>query len=137
MSCKHCGGENIFRVRTIMVSGDAHVWDKCDDCGKNANGNGHYLPKSLVGNPAQYPIEEDYSRLNPSCEHCGAIGTHLHHFAPKHIFGDEDAWKWPQAYLCPNCHMKWHNVIAKHLANCTTCHRLYRVFADELSKTGT
>lgn len=50
------------------------------------------------------------------CTVCGVTGsTELHHWAPKHLFGDE-AYKWPTANLCRECHLKWHKIVTPNMS---------------------
>lgn len=45
------------------------------------------------------------------CYVCNSTnGIQKHHFAPKNLFG-KDCNKWPTAYLCIDCHFKWHRLI--------------------------
>ena len=56
------------------------------------------------------------NRMQP-CEVCGAVGTtECHHWAPKHLFGAE-AYKWPTANLCRECHIKWHKIVTPSMGN--------------------
>lgn len=68
------------------------------------------MPKRLVA-----ALEIDVEEIEPrrprhKCAVCGADGAENHHWAPFHIFGDE-ADKWPQSYLCPSCHKRWHDLV--------------------------
>ena len=47
------------------------------------------------------------AELSP-CERCGSPGVELHHWAPRHIFGENEADRWPTSYLCIPCHTEWH-----------------------------
>jgi hypothetical protein len=92
-------------TKTVMSSGKFHI---------TATSNGRYLKYISKGNiPPEYLASlsagADYSLNNPPCKRCGAIGTELHHWAPKELF--EDAEQWPQDYLCPNCHYRWHKTV--------------------------
>ena len=49
------------------------------------------------------------------CAVCGAVGTtEAHHWAPKHLFGVE-AYKWPTASLCRECHLRWHKIVTPNM----------------------
>jgi len=69
------------------------------------------------------PLFRDYQKDAPPCAVCHSrTGTEEHHFAPRHIFGWEEAERWPKAYLCKACHDKWHQAIAVHYQeDCLYC----------------
>jgi hypothetical protein len=46
--CRYCGGESIAHCKHIMTSGHSHLYALCLECGKNANGGGHWLPQNGV-----------------------------------------------------------------------------------------
>ena len=50
------------------------------------------------------------------CEVCGKEGAENHHWAPAALFGAESE-KWPQAYLCQECHSRWHRVVTPNMRN--------------------
>lgn len=92
-------------TKTVMSSGRFHI---------TAASNGHYIKNISKDNIPPEILETlsagaDYSLNNPPCARCGAIGTELHHWAPKELF--EDAEEWPQDYLCPDCHGRWHKTV--------------------------
>ena len=44
------------------------------------------------------------------CGHCGAVTfCEWHHYGPKEQFGEADAERWPQGWLCLDCHAGWHD----------------------------
>ena len=48
------------------------------------------------------------------CCVCGAKDVENHHWAPRAIF-KEEAESWPQAWLCRQCHTKWHKMVTPQL----------------------
>lgn len=114
--CIQCRGTRIRRVKNRTGSGAYQVIDLCLDCQSNARGNALYIPHKQAGAPLEdIPLWVDYTKQNPPCVVCGLHeGTELHHFAPRHIFGWDEAERWPQGYLCKTCHDKWHITIALH-----------------------
>ena len=48
---------------------------------------------------------------NRQCERCGTWtnGVELHHWAPVGVFSDFD--EWPKSWLCPLCHLRWHQTM--------------------------
>ena len=108
--CTWCGATDISRVKRVISNGDYQIFDRCNSCGRNANGtkliphNGH--------KPEELETVEDYSKQAPPCERCGSNhGVEYHHWAPRHVF--VDAENWPHAWLCRPCHIKWHQAMNK------------------------
>lgn len=45
-----------------------------------------------------------------ACERCGSYSrVEWHHWAPRYLFDDADSW--PTAYLCRECHRRWHSTV--------------------------
>lgn len=93
--------------KTIMASGRFHVWERCLDCGQNANGPSQYLGQRDIDTD-NLPTFADYSDQGEPCAVCGAVGTELHHWGPAEHF-PETFEQWPKSYLCPQHHQEWHN----------------------------
>lgn len=48
------------------------------------------------------------------CERCGSYEfVEWHHWAPQHLFDDANAW--PTAYLCRECHRRWHSIVTPNM----------------------
>lgn len=99
-------GPTVEISKTLLASGRGfHIPAVCD--GRHIKNIPHdSIPLEIMEN---LTASADYSLNNPPCKRCGAIGTELHHWAPKELF--EDAEQWPQDYLCPGCHDRWHKTI--------------------------
>ena len=66
-----------------------------------------YLPISVVRKrPPHERGGASFGQPGECCVCGGDVRVQLHHFAPRALF--EDADDWPQAYLCIECHMRWH-----------------------------
>lgn len=105
-------------VRCVTANGVSQVYWICLTC------------KQAVTNPRQsiqhkklkdagviidkIPVETSYIGGNV-CAVCGRPNVENHHWAPRHLFGD-DADVWPQAYLCPDCHRTWHNLVTPEMS---------------------
>lgn len=122
--CKNCNGWKIKRVKNLIANGAFQVWDRCENCGQNAWGKVYYVPHKQAGVTLdEIPLHTDFTVNNPPCAVCGSrAGVELHHFAPVHIFGREEAEKWPKEYLCNEHHNFWHQIIALHYqGDCLYC----------------
>lgn len=53
-----------------------------------------------------------------TCERCGeqTYNIHVHHWAPRHLFGWEEANKWPTSKLCQPCHTRWHQIVTPNMS---------------------
>jgi hypothetical protein len=114
MTCKACNVERECQlVRTIANNGASQVYWMCKICRTNARGGGVLIPHEKIKARGieikDIPIEKDYR--TDKCAVCGETGTELHHFAPKHLFGSDEAEKWPKTYLCKNHHTMWHRIV--------------------------
>lgn len=106
-ACK-CGKCNWGIARYVTAAGHHKYPWYCRQCGKKSNiyePNHPHLIFTYVFNES----EEN------ACEKCGAFGAELHHWAPKHLFGEVEADKWPQSYLCQPCHATWHNTVTPNM----------------------
>ncbi len=66
------------------------------------------------------------------CERCGEkAALQEHHWAPKHLFGEDEADRWPKSYLCEACHDRWHRVVTP---NMTTPQRVSEILPAVLPK---
>lgn len=107
--CRQCGHPST-RCR-LRVSSGWHVGDWCFDCDVTANARQPFLPKAAAGDPLGYP--ERYvlqPEVSLPCEVCGEATTELHHWAPRALF-DLEAYAWPTAWLCHDCHTRWHATV--------------------------
>ena len=84
----------------------------CPDCSRwvvRPGRTGIWIPQNdtdLVMDIEDIPIQE-YAKLE-TCGHCGEEEfCEFHHYAPRANFGD-DSERWPQGWLCVNCHELWH-----------------------------
>lgn len=100
----HVGG--FTHVRVKIANGSEQIRLQCDYCDRVL---GPIFSRSRFTAPqlAAMPLAEDWTSSRPPCVRCGAWGTEEHHWAPRSLFGDE-ADLWPTAWLCPNCHQRWH-----------------------------
>lgn len=98
--------------RSINTDGSSRVWRRCDDCGENTGGPGKWISQQQAGQPLDaLPIFDSYRQEHPPCVRCGRWGTQLHHFMPSHAAGRLEADLWPTAWLCPDCHDRWHRLV--------------------------
>lgn len=112
-----CPHEQSTVGRSVNNDGTSRVWRRCDTCGENTGGPGKWIPHQDTGQALEaLPIFETYRPERPPCQRCGQWGTQLHHFMPRHIFGDIEADLWPTAWLCPDCHQRWHQVVERRSA---------------------
>lgn len=112
-----CAHDHSTLGRTINSDGTSRVWVRCDVCGENVGGPGKWIPHQEAGQPLEsLPVFESYRAERPPCQRCGRFGTQLHHFFPRHIMGPVEADLWPTAWLCPDCHERWHELVEKRSA---------------------
>ena len=111
--CKKCGFSDSWEVRRcINLGGHETYLFCCTECGERTQ---HFVFKK-VAKAAQKKglvirdIPPAYNKKRPRCEVCGADGAERHHWAPYALFGS-DADHWPQSFLCPSCHRRWHDVV--------------------------
>lgn len=122
--CKHCGSDNLDLGRAVKQNGDICYPVYCVDCLEVSN---HYIKKEVALDyektngklrdvRTRTSIYNEEDGINIECEVCKKPEAELHHFAPKHLFGKE-ATKWPTAYLCRQCHQRWHDLVTPNMSN--------------------
>ena len=47
--------------------------------------------------------------------HAGKMGGSAHHWAPVHLFGGDEADRWPTGWLCQPCHTEWHRLVTPRM----------------------
>lgn len=119
--CQRCKNETTaVLVRTISTSGVSMVYWCCKTCKRSISAPTQWIKHDLLQkykiDPASLPVAEDYSP-GQVCAVCRKTGTEYHHFAPKHLFGEDEAEKWPTAYLCKPHHDEWHQRVDKIRGN--------------------
>lgn len=98
--------------RSLNADGTERVWNRCDECGENTGGAGVWIAHQDVGSALEaLPVFDSYKPERPPCVRCGRFGTQLHHFMPVRCFGRVEADLWPTAWLCPDCHGRWHQTV--------------------------
>lgn len=93
------------------------VWMTCPDCGhregsplgkKKLKEMGRSMDELRIANSGAESVEE--------CERCGSgEDVQYHHWAPRHLFGREEADRWPGSYLCQPCHATWHRIVTPNM----------------------
>jgi hypothetical protein len=107
-----CAHEHTTLGRSISADGAQRVWMRCDACGENTGGPGKWIPHVEVGTPLDaLPVFDSYREQRPPCQRCGRWGTQLHHFFPVYVQGRSEADLWPTAWLCQECHGRWHQLV--------------------------
>lgn len=104
--CPKCGWKSWEVVKCKNQGGSIQYLYMCN-CGHRTM---HYIPKKVVEAAGIEVREVEPRQPRPKCEVCGADGAENHHWAPFHIFGGE-CDKWPQSFLCPPCHKRWHDLV--------------------------
>jgi hypothetical protein len=111
--CNSCGFVRSWEIRRCVNQGGHETFlFVCAACGTRTQ---HFVPKTAVKAAGLQPEDIDPTRARHTCEVCGSEGAESHHWAPWAIFGDE-ANRWPQSYLCPKCHTRWHELVTPQLA---------------------
>lgn len=106
-ACKHCG-EAVWRVGFYIDAGGNPKYPfVCVACGRRTP---QFAQRKAVERSGIEVLELHPMQLPFVCEVCGAEGAENHHWAPFYLFGEE-ADMWPQSYLCPACHRRWHEVV--------------------------
>jgi len=124
--CHKCGRETTaLLVQDITTSGVSQIYWKCEVCNKPIDETRRCIPHKTIRdfrfgggqhiNIEKLPIVKDNSQITTPCEVCGKFGVELHHWAPKHLFGDTESEKWPKAWLCRECHAKWHKLVTPNM----------------------
>ena len=99
-------GDQLTFVRVIIANGSEQIRQRCDTCG-DILGRTFRRDRFTRFQLEAMVVADDRTQTNPPCVRCGTFGTEEHHWAPRSIFGEE-AYMWPTAWLCPNCHHRWH-----------------------------
>ena len=111
--CAYCGCRAGKAVKTRLCNGTYRVWLRCNGCGENVQGKGHYLRHNAV-HIERLPLHEDHTENASGCERCGSKeGVELHHWAPRELFGDDRDF-WPTGWLCPKHHEEWHAIMGSN-----------------------
>ena len=105
--CDKCGRSVGCVIRYIQRSGRTALRWCCANCGRIQLRS---LPHTGMDLTA-YPIKRDLRGANPPCTVCGVPGTEQHHWAPSAVFGWEEANRWPTSFLCPDHHIRWHQMM--------------------------
>lgn len=108
-------------VRSLASDGKSQVWERCNNCGKNARGPGIYLSHDDLKVPVEsLPIYGNYQTPEIKiCDRCGNNeGVQLHHWAPQALFDDADFW--PKSWLCGRCHGLWHRHVTPNIVEIGT-----------------
>jgi len=106
--CKKCEFEKQWEVRRCVNQGGHETYlFVCGHCGERTT---HFVSKSAVVAEGLKPDDIEPRRPRHKCEVCGADGAENHHWAPWFIF-DSEANSWPQSFLCPSCHKRWHDLV--------------------------
>ena len=107
-------------MRNITANGTSQIFWYCPDCKKHCTKQIKYIDhKKVTGwngtKIEDIPTLKDYRHSDTKCAvlGCNRLDVELHHFAPKHLFGEQIAELWPQAYLCKYHHDLWHNLVDK------------------------
>jgi hypothetical protein len=121
MVCVYCKVlRRVELVRNITHAGISNIFWKCTICKRNASGTAKWIAHEPVINYKididQLPINED-GRIE-HCAVCGEIGVDNHHWLPRYLAEkvDEDAEKWPQAWLCKKHHKEWHDLLTPNMS---------------------
>lgn len=93
----------------IKNNGVKDMYHVCDSCNLKQRGIKYSdLPECTTAD--DYPVFRD-NRDGRPCEVCGdTSGVERHHYAPRHIFGFDEADRWPTGMLCVGCHRRWHQL---------------------------
>ena len=105
--CPKCGWYEAWEVAKCKNQGGSIQYLFVCNCGHRTT---HFISKKAVLAAGIEPREIPPRRPRQKCEVCNADGAENHHWAPFHIFGDE-ADRWPQSFLCPSCHKRWHDLV--------------------------
>lgn len=107
-NCNRCGTDDRWEIcRCINAGGHVTHLFVCGSCGERTT---HFVPNKDVIAAGIAVGEIEPVEPHHKCEVCGAKGAENHHWAPWALFGSE-AQSWPQSYLCPRCHKRWHDTV--------------------------
>ena len=116
-TCSNCKSKTkaILHAHFRANGAKGYMW-LCSRCNRrDPFGQGLFVSNSIVEErltPQEIEllpviIEAFFNR----CAKCGSRGGENHHWAPKEIFGDAEAERWPQDWLCTPCHIEWHKMM--------------------------
>ncbi|GLT24033.1 hypothetical protein GCM10007933_35040 [Zoogloea oryzae] len=106
--CKHCHAVRHWGIRRyINLGGSQQFVVVCEWCGARTN---QYIKAKVIRALNLIVPETLPDRPRHRCVVCNADGAENHHWAPQALFGSE-ADRWPQSYLCPRCHKRWHDIV--------------------------
>lgn len=128
--CAGCGSQSIAIGEARNAKGHPIYPYYCVDCGlvmtqyasKRAAadfeiGQKHGLRRvyTVTEQRIEAGLEVASYGADQPCVVCGSQGdSEEHHWAPRHLFGDE-CDKWPRAYLCRSCHVRWHQLVTPNM----------------------
>lgn len=109
----NCDGDHRYRPEcyaAVSTSGRRRCVAICDECGHQ----NHQGIAKCDDNHMHRVIDDTRTGQDiPPCERCGAhTGVEEHHWAPRALFDDADLW--PTSWLCPSCHLRWHQMTDTH-----------------------
>lgn len=120
-SCTRCKDDTRQELICFLLSGMEKFGWRCQKCKLWA---GEWVKKVVLqaeGIVLETVRKETQSRAE-RCFVCYAEAAELHHFGPKHIFGVDQAERWPKHWLCLCCHNEWHNKMTPHMSEYKTVH---------------
>lgn len=118
-NCKEESGYILYR-QFSQNAAETFLW-QCERCNTKNPGRDPqlFIPKEKIQERLTPEQIEQLPTIMPGlynrCARCGARGVENHHWAPQAIFGAEEANKWPQDYLCKDCHDQWHRLVTPQL----------------------
>jgi hypothetical protein len=100
----------LLLVHAIQANGIRRYQLVCVDCG-HLCGGAIAVAKLPANIRDQAPLVSNSIDAKKRCARCdsNANGVELHHWAPFGVFDDLD--QWPTAWLCPRCHLRWHQAM--------------------------
>lgn len=123
--CRRCELDGTATLHRVINQGGGigYSWI-CDGCETaNPYGGDHLIAKEKVQDfltPDQFEnLPVKVASLFARCAKCSCRGAELNHWMPIAVAGKEEADKWPQDYLCKDCHDEWHRKVTPYLVNPT------------------
>jgi Zn finger protein HypA/HybF involved in hydrogenase expression len=114
-ACDKCGLEKQWLVGRAKNSGGHIVCVFfCGHCGHRTT---HFVDCKSVTDAGEYIADIKTEWELKECSVCHELGAENHHWAPFALFGEESEL-WPQSYLCPKCHARWHRIVTPN-AKCS------------------
>ncbi len=103
-----CGHVDVLLGFKTLANGRRSPTKVCTGCGYMFD-----LPKRTPIGEYCFKDNRRVYGTHP-CARCGSMeGTELHHWAPVSIFGWSEAERWPKAWLCTDCHTRWHRMMRR------------------------